>query len=100
MHAAPAVPTRPDMTSSQAATQTGYSLIETAVVLAILALVAGTMLSVATTKIERRQATNIAERFDRLEEALLQADECDRDRCGRRFCLCQERRWHRLVLGI
>jgi type II secretory pathway pseudopilin PulG len=42
-----------------------------AVVMCALALVAGTMLSVATMKIERRQATAIAERFDLLEDALL-----------------------------
>jgi type II secretory pathway pseudopilin PulG len=46
-------------------------LIELAVVLAALALIAGTMLSVATVKIERRQAVAMADTLDVLDEALL-----------------------------
>lgn len=42
-----------------------------AVVLAVFALVAGTMLSVATRKIESRQAVTMTEKLDTLEEALL-----------------------------
>ena len=49
----------------------GYSLVELAVVMCALALVAGTMLSVSTMKIERRQATALTEKLDDLEEALL-----------------------------
>jgi type II secretory pathway pseudopilin PulG len=49
----------------------GYSLIELAVVMCALALVAGTMLSVATMKIESRQAVSMAEKLDVLEDAIV-----------------------------
>ena len=49
----------------------GYSLVELVVVMCALALVAGTMLSVSTMKLERRQACSIADKLDALDEALL-----------------------------